>query len=650
MTNPLYKEILLRYYFLLIGNNLKVSATQSDKLIDAGIVAAANGKTGAGATVMADIIANDTRAYIGAAEVDVSKNILVNAHQETYAVAASAGIAQANDSSGVGNLSSIVYVNDVTADIKSGAKINKKVSTNTQSIDVNASMDSFTAKGVGALSIQSGVTNTSDAKSKGATLDGDVVVNSIRASIDGADINVSEHLNVNANNNDRFIGIDMAGVASTQGSAYGGVIAGYVAANTIDSFINNTKINMPDDTELNKANNNLANINVSANSDFREIVVAGTVAGGKETGVGATLRTDVVINEINTYIKDSTVYAKDVNLTNNEQLHQISVAVAGAGSSSESAGAGVANVFADITTQNTYIDNSTLEVNSLNLDSDKTLFDVAVTGAIAASAGSSGTSIGASAYGVGVSHDINTYIKNSDITSTNDISLTSDFVQDSYNIIFGGAGGSGFTGSGAISVVVNNSNMNTYVLADSDSEKNELTSNDGKVTIESESDINLLTVDGNVAISTSNSSAGAAVNTYVNNADITAGIDGATIAAKKGVDVLAESTQSQTSIVVGAAGGNSTSVQGSVNNIVVEQKLNSYVKNTKVRSGGNISVQTEDKSDFDAVIGAVAISLGSNSVGASISTAVFGGKNQALVENSVIDNYDENNSLKDLII
>ena len=65
------------------GNNVSVTANQSDTLIDAGIVTAANGKTGVGATVMADVIANDTRASIGNAIVDANKNILVSANQNT---------------------------------------------------------------------------------------------------------------------------------------------------------------------------------------------------------------------------------------------------------------------------------------------------------------------------------------------------------------------------------------------------------------------------------------------------------------------------------------------------------------------------------------------------------------------------------------
>ena len=609
------------------GNNVSVTANQSDTLIDAGIVTAANGKTGVGATVMADVIANDTRASIGNAIVDANKNILVSANQNTLAVAASAGVAQAKDSSGVGNLSSIVQVNDVTADIKNGAQINQNKKSNTQSVDVKANMESLTGKGAGALSIQTGGSGSGEGTSVGATLDGDVVVNTIRASIDGAKVNASDYINVEANNNDRFIGVDAAGSVSTQGAAYGGLIAAYVAANSIDAYINNSTINASG-----------ADINVNANSDFREIVVAGTVAAGNKTGVGATVRTDVVINEMNSYIKDSTVTAKNVELTNNEQLHQISVAVAGAGSSTSSAGAGVANVFADVTTQNNYIDNSTLNINSLSLDTDKTLFDVAVTGAIAAAVGSSGASVGASAYGVGVSHNINTYIKNSDIISTNDITLTSDFIQDMYTIVFGGAGGSGVTASGALSVLVNDSNVNTYVLSDQN-KKNKLHSTSGAVNIKSTNDIYTLTVDGNVGISTGSVSAGGAVNTTVYDSDITAGIDGADIIAKNGIDVLAKAAQTHLSTIVGASGGTSVSVQGSVDTLIMSQNMDAYIKNAVIKSDGDIKVNAEDVLDLTSIAGAAAVSTGGGSVGGSILTVTMTGENKAHIDNTTFDKY-----------
>lgn len=611
------------------GNNVEVSANQSDKVIDAGVVGAANGKSGVGATVMADVIANDTLSYIGAAEVDANKNISVNANQNTYVVATSAGVAQAKDKSGVGNLSSVVQVNDIKAEIKNGAKINQNITSNTQSVDVKANVDSFTAKGVGALSIQAGG-NADGAKSVGATLDGDVVVNSITASIDGAIVNASNYLNVEAINNDRFIGIDMAGSASTQGSAYGGVVAAYVAANQIDAFINNSTIDAAG-----------AKLNIKADSDFREIVAAGTVSGGDKTGVGATVRTDVVINDMNSYVKNSTVTANDVKLTNNEQLHQISVAVAGAGSSSESAGAGVANVFADITTQNNYVENSTLTVNSLNFDSDKSLFDVAVTGAIAASVGSSGTSVGASLYGVGVSHDINTYIKNSNIISTSDITLTSDFNQDMYNIIFGGAGGRGVTATGALSALVNDSNMHTFVIADDTSDKKTFKSTDGKITINSTSDVETLTVDGNVGISTSSAAAGAAVNTTVNNSNVKAGIDGANVNAKNGVDILAKADTKQTSTAIGASVGSTAGVEGSVDTVVTNSNVNAYIKNSAVDTEtGNINVKSDDKLKLVSGIGAVAGATSGAAVGGSVQTLVVNKNITSEVVNSTLETHN----------
>ena len=609
--------------------DVKVKAKSTDKIIDSNAVVAANGKTGAGGTIMADISDNTVESSIGAATVNAKENTEVTANADFNLIAASAGVATGKDKAGAGNVSSAVQVNNITAAIKDGAKVNETVSGTNQNVKVEGKADSKVIKAVGALAVQAGGKGESSGGSVGGTVDGDVVSNTINAYIKGASVNASGSIDVNAVNEDRLIVVDVAGSASTQGSAYAGTIGAYIAANDINAYIENSNINQNN-------NSNTQTVNLKATSTFNEIDVVGTVAGGDKTGVGGSARVDAVVNNMNSYIKNSTVKAtKSASLTNSDSISQISVAVAGAGSSKQSAGAGVINVLADVTEQNNYIENSDLTVGQLSLNSDKTMKTLSVTGALAIAV--KGSSVGLSGYAVGASHDINTYIKNSNVHSVNDISLASDFTQDSLNIIFGGAGGKGFAGSGAISVLVNDSNLNTYIYSDVNSTKKTIISDNGKLSLKSENDIDTITVNGNVSISTSGSSAGGAINTTVYNSTVKAGVDGVSLTTKNGVDISAKANQNHIIAAIGAAAGDGVSVDGSVVTMVMNQDVNAYLKNSTVKTDSNININSDDILAMIASLGAVAGSVSSSAVGASVLTSVINGDVKSEIDKVVIN-------------
>ena len=618
--------------------DVTVNAKSTDNFIDTAAVVAANGKSGAGGTIMADISNSNVNAIVEKATINAKEATEVTAKEDFNLIAASAGVSTGKDKAGAGNVSSAVQVNNVTAAIKDGSKVNENLSGLKQTVKVESTVDSDVIKAVGAIAVQKGGKGESGGGSKGGTVDGDVVSNTINAYVSNSNVNASKLIDVKATNNDNLIVVDVAGSVSTQNSAYGGTIGAYVAVNDINAYIDNSNINQSNTSTEQE-------VNVSASSTFKEIGVVGTVAAGNKTGVGASNRVDAVVNNINSYIKNSTVKAtKSVNLTNADSISQISVAVAGAGSSDSNAGAGVLNVLADVVEQNNYIENSALTVGDLKLDTDKTMDTITVTGAIAAAP--SGKSVGLSGYAVGASHDINTYIKNSDVISAKDITLTSDFVQDSMNIIFGGAGGKGFTGSGAISVVVNNSNVNTYILSENNSSKKNIKAENGKVTVKSENDIDTLTVNGNVGISTGGVAAGGAIATTVYNSTINSGIDGVELTTKNGVDILAKANQNHGLVVVGLSGGDGVSVDGSISTMVMNQNMYSYLKNSTVKTDSDVSVNSDDTLIMGNSLGAVAVSMSSASVGASVLTSVVNGDVKAEIDNVEIDK--NNNSVGDL--
>ncbi len=606
------------------GGNVKLNATSKDTIVDAGAVLSINGQKGGGALLSFTGRENDIETSIGKnANVTALNNIDLTAKEDGTLVGVGAGVSVKKEKSGEGTISIELQKNTVEALVKDGAKL----TTNTANEDINnavnveAIVDSAVVKVAGSVSASTGGSATDGAV--GTTVDADVTLNTITANVTRAEINTS-NLKVDANNKDKFLAVDVAGAGAAQGTAGAGVLGAYVAVNDIEASVKNSKIN--------QAKPSGANVNINGESIFREIDIAGTVAAGNQTGVGATLRTDVVSNKIDTFIDNSTLNTNNTILTNKDSIDQISIAVAGAGSTSSNAGAGVGSVLIDLSEQNNYINNSTITTNSLTLDSDKIFNTLAVTGAVAVGLGSDKPTVGLSAYTNILDHTVYTYIKNSNITSQNDISLASDFNQDTLSIVFGGSLGNDAL-SGAVDVLVNNSTSKTYILSEDDSQ---IKSENGKISVHSTNDINTKNIDGHLAAG--GAAAGVSINATVYDSTIESGINGGTISAKNGLDIASEATQNHLNVVAGVAlgGGEKGTVDGSISTLVMKQNMHSYLQNAKVLTDGDILVKASDTLELDTAIGTASAS-GTNAGAGAILTLVTNGDVTASVENVDVD-------------
>jgi len=612
--------------------DIKVSASSNDLLINASTAVSANGKSGAGAALLFDAVKNNVKAGIDSgAKADAAKALNINAKENFKTVQAAYGIAQAKDSSGAGNVSNITQANNVSSYIN-GAQINQRTtSTDTgNKVKLNAENDSLTVKAVGAVSVQAGTsTSSSDKKAAGATIDGDVSLNNVSAYIKDSTVSAANDIEVNAANSEKLIAVDIAAAAATGAGAdaYSGVIAANVNSNNVDAHIDNSTIK--------KANN----LKLSADNYFNEIIVGGVGAGGNDTSVGATVRVDVIANDINSYINKSTITAQDVTLTNSETVKQVSVMATGSGSSKGSAGAGVVSSIFAFSDQNNYITGSTINSDNLTLNSNKTMDTVAVTGALAVGLG--GKSLGGSLYVAGASYDMNTYIEDSVINAVKNVVLNSMYDQDYTGVTIGGAGGSGFSGSGAATVLVNNGNIDTHI----GSKDKNTTVNADEVKIDSKTDIDTLTVNGQVSVSTSGASAGGAVNTTVYNSDINSEIINTSINTNKGLLVNAEADSSHLSTIIGASGGSSTAVDGSIDTLVMNQDVKSVLKDSTVKTDGYINVKSKENLSLGSAVGAVAASTSGASVGGSILTATMTGNVLSSIDNVDVYSKTANNDV-----
>ncbi len=610
---------------VLAGRDVKVNATSEDMLINAALILSVNGKSGMGGALIAQWTQNEVEAYIGKAVVDALRNVDVNANEDIKMFTGSVGVAHGKDKSIAGNISFELQNNEVTAAIKDGAKVNTNTDNKEQSVSVEAGVKSQIIKGVGTVSIQAGGNGGGGAK--GGTLDGDIALNKINAYIKGAEVNAGKKLDVKATNRTDLITVDAAGAVSTQDSSYAGTLGAYVSINEENAYIENSQINTSEGRT-----NKKADTSVVASSTFEDFAVVGTVAYGNQTSADGSVRVDGISDEITSYIKNSSIYTSgNVTLDNDSSYKYLSVTAAGAVSSGGNAISGAIAIAVNTVVQNNYIENSTINSNKLTVDSDAVFDTLAITGVVAA--GLSGKSIGGSVYAEVIDNDLYSYIKNSNVTAQSDIDITSDTDIDSLSVVFAGSGGKGLAASGAVSVVVNSADLNTYILSENADKK--VQSTNGKVNVKSNNDVDLETINGAVSISLGEDAAGAAINVVVDSSDTAAGIEGVEVSSKDDVDVEAESDEDIMSISIGGAGGNGITVAGSINTVVMTSDTKAYIKNADVTSSeGDIKVISSGDTEITGGTGSASISLSSMALGASIVTGVIDSEVKATIENS----------------
>lgn len=607
------------------GRDVNVKATSEDMMINGAIAMAINGKSGMGGTLIGQWTENEVEAYIGNATIDALRNVNVDAEEELKLFAGSVGVVQGKDTATAGNISVDIQNNKVTAAIKDGAKINTLTDNADQSVKVKAGVDTTIIKGVGSVGVQAGGSGNG---AKGGTLDGDVALNEINAYIKNAEVNAGKEINVEAGNETDLITVDVAGAVSTANSSYAGTLGAYVSINEENAYIEGTQIN----TAEGRINKN-ADVNIVSSGSFDDLAIVGTVAYGDGTSADASIRVDGIGDEINSYIKDSNIDTTgNITLDNDSVYDSLAVTAAGAISKGTNAISGAVAIAVNSAIQKSYIEGSTVKASALTMDSDAKYNALGITGVIAANL--TGQSIGGSVYLSVIDNDIDTYVKNSNLTAQNDINMTSDTYVDSLSIIFAGSGGKGMAASGAISTIVNSADVNTYILSENGDKK--VVSENGKVAIKSTNDINIDTINAAASISIGNDALGASINTVVDSSDTTAGIEGTDVKAEDNVDVSAKSEEKIMSISVGGAGGSGITAAGSFNTVVMASDTDAYIKDAIIKAE-NVNVNSLGTTEITGGAGALSISMSSLSIGASVVTGVIDNEVTAVIENSKVE-------------
>lgn len=602
--------------------NITVNSNIDGTLVNAAAVVAANGKSGAGGTITLDVLKNNSLASIkSGATVDAGGDLTVGAKQSYVEVQASVGVVTGKSTSGAGSIGTIVQVNDTEAIIDTGANINQDstISNNKQTVSLNASNDNLIVKAIGGLSVQAGGTSGSGS-AKGGIIDASILTNTVKAYINGANVNANKSLTIAALDKNKYIDADVSGAISTGGSAYSGILSANVVANTITSGINNSTIN----SDISKADN-AQSINIKAEQDFSDVIVEGLGAGGKSSSYGASIRGDILDSNINSNITNSTVTSKGTTtLTNKSSIDEISVIASGAGSSNGTAAVGSAGLLMSLNEQDNYIKNSTLDAYSLSLDSDNIIKTVSVTGAAGISTG--GSALGGSFMGIIGNNKIDTYVDSSTVKAKNAISLDTNFDQDIISVAVAGSGATKAALSGSIVTYYSNSDINTYI-------SNSQLKTDGNITVNSVDTLNLLSITGTLSISTGKAAVGGSIFTDVLTGNVKSYISGTTLdsyttsgAALGDLAVTSSTNQDIDAYTIsGSLSASGIGVAGSADTFVNTKSTSSYldnVDNINSSTVNKVNVTATSQADLMRVIGQ--LSGGKTAgVGGSIETVVM---------------------------
>ena len=627
MSETLTKAFIADKANVLAGKDIKISANSEDMLINGALAMAVHGKSGMGGGLVIQYTGNEVEASIGNAVVDAAQDISVNAQEDLKLFSGAMGSAQGSDNATAGNISVDIQQNKITAAIKDNAKVNTNTDTNKQSVLVNAKLKNDVIKGIGTISLQT----SGNGNSIGATLDGDIALNEINAYIKDSDVNAGKNLDISAQNEINLITVDAAGSVAVENSAFSGTLAVFASENTENSYIENSKIN-----QTNGRQNKDADISVTAISTFDDLAIVGTVAYGSKSSADASVRVDGVVDSVNSYIKNSVIdTTRDVKLYNKSEFDSLIVSAAGTVSQGNTAASGSVSVLIDNAKQNNYIENSEINTNSLDLNSDAIFNTLGITGALTAN--TKGAAYGGSVYVAAINNDVNTYILNSSIISQSDITLASDYNSDILNISFGGVGGKGLALSGSVNTVVNDSKVNTYIKSE-EGKKNTIKSQEGKVLVQSQNNVNIKAINTAVAASFGAASGGASINAIVDNNEVYAAIDGANVKAKKEVTVNAVSNEDIMSIAIGSAGGTGFAASGSVNSLVLDTDVKAHINNSQVESTeDNVSVVANGTTNLTGGTGNANIATSAAALGGTIVRGVINNAVSAKIEDSKVN-------------
>ena len=394
-------------------------------------------------------------------------------------------------------------------------------------------------------------------------------------------------------------------------------------------------------------------VKVVAKSIDQNIGVGTIFSFNGNSGGGGTVGFNLNMNDIDAYIGAATVDAKkDLEVTANEDNTLYSFS-AGIGQAKDSSGVGALSL--DI--QKNDIDASIRDGAKINTSEgyDVTNQSVKVdagfdnhlvkgVGAVSIKAGGSeeGSAKGASIDADAAATNVNAYIKGAEINASKAIDVTAKSTTKLLDITAAGAvstNGGAYDGSVGLYVSTGTTDAhmeNTNVNEPSDNTNNtqaERVNKGADVKVSAENKYDSITVVGTIAGGTQNA-AGGSIRVDVINDTINSYIKNSSVNTTGKSDLVNKSTLD--SVAVTAAGSLSTSANafgGAIMLIIDDTTQNSYISGSTVNAG-SVGFDTDAIFNTTAVTGGVTISTSGKAIGGSLYTAVLANEINTYVLNS----------------
>ncbi len=592
--------------------------TEAD--IISGTVAAA-GTGAAGTSIFSNVNVSNVTASIneGAKIGTVSDvgSVSVDADSDQIYKSIMAIIGAAGTAAVSGSVNSNIIVNSTNAYIANNTNIN---SNGTVNIIASDSMDveslNIGIEGSGGASL-GGVTYVNVLANKVKALAGEVGSTGVQA----GSINADKGLNITAEDDQNFLAnvalisgsggaaIGLIGIANVMSSEVNAGIKditvttnnGSVSVNATNSFNGNHK----DQTTGIQSLLDKSAIGTDDVTNLMPLVGVVSISGSGGASVGGTVIANVVTTEVNAYVENALISAKDrlnVNANSSMTTYDAAMSVVAAGGAAVNA-TGVTNVYSGSTVAS--VTNSVIENGSVSVTAND---EFNLNTILFSAAASGGTSVNAMTNVNTISNTTTAKIENTKIKNASKVDVSAKNNVTTTDILAAGAISGG--GAGNILPIVNVFTNNTNAFISGGSINNAATS------VNAESDIDVISA----ILGVTGSGAGVSVSGYagvnVFDNDLNAYIDSVNITNAQSTSVNSISNLDMDGII-GSVGINASGAGVFLNGIVnvIKNNINAYIANSDIQ-GGSIRVYAEQTSDIDNDTASVA----ANGIGAAISS------------------------------
>lgn len=683
------------------SRDVEVRAAAKRNMLTVGGAMAGGTKVGMGVSVASNLLVQFVSASVNDAVVR-AHDVKVTATADNLAITGAFGAAvTASTNPGADDLANMSYsdilaLGDVTSTTFSGtgsvagnvifsevdAVVDSSTVVSSGTVDLLAAEDTVFAAGAGGVAITA--TNTVGSASGGAigaSLAGNVIASLTAAKVVNSTVTAVDNIKINAISTPLIVTVAIAGAVDGSGSEGGGTIGTGAGAFSVNSITNSVVASITDSTVESTAGDVSVTAEAGSIGDAPNIIAAaGAVSvagiGGTDASTAVDIGAAVSLNNI-TSLVDASIESSEVKANENvivaaETNSDIVSAAAGlgitavggiaGGNSFTAVGSAVFNLI--ISDVDASIDDSTVSAGgAVVVDADDHML-IASAGGGASAAGTTGTAEGTAVavlatavISVVVSNN-DARVKNSTVSSVNDIAVTADADGKLFGTAIAGAGaGTGGLGGGTAvavggAIVINEltRTINAQIL---DNSIITTTAGDLDVSVTDSAILGAAAGTLTIAASTGGAggnavAAGASIAIGNINSIIDASITDSTVTDAGNVRLIAESDLEISTLAIGfegsgtGGGGEGTAVAAGasvVANVIVNE-VDATVRNSDVTARQDVSLTADNNSVVLSGAGEVGIAVGVAAGGGaavSVGASIVANEITNLVDASIVD-------------